>query len=136
MGKNVDLSVQLYKKGTVLLVPSVSFPGGTTKAKYAILLEDADILYVRGSVIACFTTSKKLDKQYRWQVLTSAQILGLPAEETTTIDCINRIALKERQIKKCKFIGYLPKDILDELNEANVFAEMYIGMAKIKIFEE
>jgi hypothetical protein len=136
MGKNLDLSLQLYKKGTVLLIPAVTFPGGTTKPKYAILLEDADVLYKRGHIIACFTTSKKFDRFYSWHVVTSAKIIGKSEKEVTTIDCINRIALKERHIKKCKFLGYLPKEVLEEVEEANKLGEMYIKAAKIKIFEE
>ena len=46
MGKNLDLSLQLYKKGSILLIPAVEFPGGQVKAKYAILLEDGSVLYI------------------------------------------------------------------------------------------
>lgn len=134
MGKNLDLSIQLYKKGSVLLIPAVTFPDGKTKAKYAILLEDASLLYKRGYIVACFTTSKKFDRFYSWHIVTSAEIIGRPKNETTTIDCVNRIALKEDQIEKCKFLGYLPEDILAEFDEANKLGEMYIEAAKIKIF--
>ena len=136
MGKNVDLTVQLFKKGTVVLIPSVKFPDGVTKPKYAILLENADALYKRGYIIACFTTSRKMNRLYSWHVKTTGKILGQSKNEQTTIDCINRIALRERQLKKCKFIGYLPTEIWEEVKEANKFADIYLSMTKIKIFEE
>lgn len=134
MGNNLNLSIQLYKKGSVLFIPAVTFPDGETKPKYAILLEDASIIYKRGYTVACFTTSREFDRFYSWHVVTSAEIIGKPKSETTTIDCVNRIALKETQIKKCKFLGYLSADILTELEEANKLGEMYIDAAKIKLF--
>ncbi len=66
MGKNIDLCVKLFKKGSVLLIPAVKFPGNVTKAKYAILLEDADALYKRGRITACLTTSRKFSRLKSW----------------------------------------------------------------------
>lgn len=59
MGKNLDFSLQLFKKGTVILIPAVPFSSGVTKAKFAVLLENADVLYKRRTITACLKTSRK-----------------------------------------------------------------------------
>ncbi len=129
MGKNTDITVQFFKRGTVILMPAVKFPGGTTKTKYAVLLEDGGALYKRGRITACLTTSRKFKRIKSWFVIAPASILGkAKSGETTTIDCLNRISLTEQQTKKCKFIGYLPDDIWEEVDEANQFATSYMRM--------
>jgi len=126
MGKSLDFSLQLFKKGTVIFIPAVPFSTGVTKAKFAILLENADVLYKRRTITACLTTSRKFRRFKSWFVVTSAEILGKRKSEQTTIDCLNRIHLSEAQVKKCKFIGYLPQEILEEVEEANEYAEFYL----------
>ena len=130
MGRNLDVSLQLFRKGTVILIPEVKFKDGVSKPKYAILLEDTDSLYKNGTITACLTTSRKFKTLKSWFVVTSAEIFGKPKEEMTTIDCLNRLALTAKQIEKCRFMSYLPEEIWDEVEEANLFAEFYLSEAK------
>ena len=129
MGGNLDLSVQLFKKGAIIFIPSVSFKTGVTKPKYAVLLEDANILYKKETITACLTTSRKFKRLKSWFVITSAEILGKSKNEQTTIDCLNRISLRANQIKKCVFINHLSDDLMEALEEAHKYAEFYLGTA-------
>lgn len=128
MGKNLDISLQLFKKGTVILIPQVKFDNGVTKAKYAILLEDAEGIWRNGRVLACLTTSKKFRRTKSWFSIQPATILG-KKEGTTTVDTLNRISLSGDQVKKCKFIGYLTEGQLEDVMEAKAFADMWLRLS-------
>lgn len=131
MPKNLDLAIQLFRKGSIILIPDVHFPGGVVKAKFGILLEDAASLYKTGTITICLTTSRKFKKLMSWMVETSAQCLGKDSHEKTTIDCLNRLQLTEKQLRKAKFIGYLDSRIWEEVEEANIFAEAYLALKKL-----
>lgn len=128
MGKNLDISFQLFKKGTVVLVPQVKFDNGITKAKYAVLLEDAESIWKNGRILACLTTSRKFRRIKSWFSIQPASILG-KKEGTTTIDTLNRISLSEDQVKKCKFIGYLSDAQFEDVMEAKAFADMWLRLS-------
>lgn len=126
--KNLDIALRFVNKGSVLLIPQVTFDTGVTKAKYCVALEDGSSFWKRGRcLLACFTTSKPPGKLKSWQVEVPAEykILGESQAKTTYIDCRNRINLTEDQIKKCKYIGELPPEILIKVNNANEIAEQY-----------
>lgn len=126
--RNLEIAVQLIRKGSVLWIPSVTFNTGTTKAKYCVALGDGDSFWKRGRcILACFTTSKIPLELKPWQVPVagSYKILGEHQEGTTYIDCRNRIFLKEEQIKRCKHISYLPDKVLVLVDNAKKIADLY-----------
>ena len=121
MPKNLDLAIQLFRKGSIILIPDVHFPGGVVKAKFGVLLDDASLLYESGAIKVCLTTSRRFKKLMSWMVETSAECFGKESHEKTTIDCLNRLELTEKQLRRSKFIGYLDPKIWEEVEEANIF---------------
>lgn len=127
--RNLDIAVQLIRKGSVLLIPALKFnTTGEAKPKYCVALEDGDSFWKKGRcILACLTTSRAPVRLKSWQVpvASSYKILGDSQSKTTYIDCRNRIYLKEEQIKKCKHIGYLPDEILVIVDNAKKIADLY-----------
>ena len=126
--RNLAIATSVIKKGTVLLVPDVKFPGGVVKSKYCVALEDGNCFWKRGGcLLACFTTSKPPSKLKSWQVPVAPmyKILGEDQSKTTYIDCRNRVFLRKEQIEKCHYISQLPDDILVMVENANNIADLH-----------
>ena len=128
MAKNLDIVGQLFRQGTVLLIPKVEFDTGVSKPKYVVLLEDISALFKRGRILGCMTTSKKFSRKKSWFSVQSATILGLKSGNTT-IDTNNRILLDEGQIKKCKYVGQLDDSQLSDVLEAKFFSDIWRRIA-------
>lgn len=109
----------IYPKGAILKIPKITFPDGTTKSKYCVLLKNH---------LACFTTSRINKRLYVWQIIVnpSRKILGENQNKPTMIDCLNRLYLTESQIAKCRYVGKLQEDLMVQLENAIFYSDIMI----------
>jgi len=111
-------SPSAWKKGSIILFHKFQFID-SAKAKYAVLMESWD--NNRDTIIFFLTTSNTRFKDKKWTVIIPVgTVSGLATE--SLVDCNNWWELPKDQIQGSKYIGDLPKEIIDQIDKAVTYA--------------